>query len=189
MEIKDMTKADFLETYFMKEELQQFARREGLQVQGPKLVLTEIIAHYLETGERITKSVQKKKDDDADITLDTIITLPISYSEKKRAFFKQYLGESFHFAVVFQRWLKEHEGSTYQEAVDAFPKLMEEKKKKTTSIDRQFQYNTYIRAFFADNKGKSLDDAIQCWNYKKATPGSHAYEREDLVALCASSID
>lgn len=30
-------------------------------------------------------------------------------------------------------------------------------------IDRQFEYNTYIRDFFADNQGKSLEEAIRCW--------------------------
>ena len=43
----------------------------------------------------------------------------------------------------------------------------EEKKKGKTAIDRQFEYNTYIRDFFADNEGRSLEEAIRCWKYKK----------------------
>ena len=35
-------------------------------------------------------------------------------------------------------------------------------------IDRQFEYNTYIRDFFEDNKGMSLDQAITCWKFKKS---------------------
>ena len=42
---------------------------------------------------------------------------------------------------------------------------------------------TYIRDFFADNKGKTLDEAIKCWKYKKGLPGNNRYERSDLVAL------
>lgn len=44
-------------------------------------------------------------------------------------------------------------------------------------IGKQFEYNTYIRDFFADNKGASLDDAIRCWKYKKSLKGQNKYER------------
>ena len=60
---------------------------------------------------------------------------------------------------------------------------MEEKKTTKTTIDRQFEYNTYIRDFFADNSGKKLEEAIACWKYKKKLPGHNRYEKEDLVAL------
>lgn len=52
-----------------------------------------------------------------------------------------------------------------------------------TKIDKQFEYNTYIRDFFADNKGKSLEEAIKCWKYKKQLQGHNRYERTDLVAI------
>ena len=61
--------------------------------------------------------------------------------------------------------------------------ILEEKKKGKTQIDRQFEYNTYIRDFFEDNKGKTLDQAIICWKYKKSLKGHNRYERADLIAL------
>ncbi len=60
---------------------------------------------------------------------------------------------------------------------------MAEKKTGKTTIGKQFEYNTYIRDFFADNPGKSLKDAIRCWNYKKSLSGHHRYESTDLEAL------
>ena len=57
------------------------------------------------------------------------------------------------------------------------------KKKGKTDIDRQFEYNTYIRAFFEDNQGKSLEEAIMCWKYKKSLQGHNRYEKSDLIAL------
>ena len=59
----------------------------------------------------------------------------------------------------------------------------EEKKKGKTTIDKQFEYNTYIRDFFEDNQGRSLDEAITCWKYKKSLQGHNRYEKSDLVAL------
>ena len=64
----------------------------------------------------------------------------------------------------------------------AYNQIMKDKKKGNTTIDRQFEYNTYIRAFFADNKGKSLEDAIKCWKHKKQLQGHNRYEKSDLIA-------
>lgn len=50
-------------------------------------------------------------------------------------------------------------------------------------IEKQFEYNTYIRDFFENNKGKTLDEAIACWKYKKSKSGHNRYERTDLDAL------
>lgn len=50
-------------------------------------------------------------------------------------------------------------------------------------MEKQFEYNTYIRDFFADNKGKSLEEAITCWKYKKGLQGHKRYEKTDFVAL------
>lgn len=59
------------------------------------------------------------------------------------------------------------------------------KRRKTVKqkIDKQFEYNTYIRDFFEDNKGKSLDDAIKCWKFKKQLKGHNKYEKFDLDIL------
>ena len=61
--------------------------------------------------------------------------------------------------------------------------ILEEKKKGKTVIDRQFEYNTYIRDFFEANPGKTLQQAIACWKYKKALPGHNRYEDADLTAV------
>ena len=52
-----------------------------------------------------------------------------------------------------------------------------------TEIDKQFQYNQYIRDFFKDNDDKTLKDAIKCWNYKKSLKGHNKYEKSDLDVL------
>ena len=67
--------------------------------------------------------------------------------------------------------------------MQAYYRIREEKKKHKPPIDRQFVYNTYIRDFFADNPGRSLEKAIRCWKYKKSLPGPARYARSDLAAL------
>ena len=79
--------------------------------------------------------------------------------------------------------MKENAGKPSADAIKAYYQILEEKKKGKTNIDRQFEYNTYIRAFFEDNQGKSLEEAIICWKHKKSLKGHNRYEKSDLIAL------
>ena len=104
-------------------------------------------------------------------------------SNEHRAFYKEKIGNNFSFNVAFQKWLKSNSGKTYQDSINAYYQILEDKKKNKTIIDKQFEYNTYIRDFFDDNKDKSLEQAIKCWKYKKNLKGHNKYEREDLKIL------
>lgn len=170
--------------YYLKEELVLFCKELGLQTTGGKLELINRLSHYLDTGEKLSqKNAKQKAVITKEITLDTLIEENFVCSEKHRAFYQEKIGSGFSFNVIFQKWLKQHTGSTYRESIDAYYKIQTDKKNRPTTIDKQFEYNTYIRDFFADNKDKSLEQAIQCWNYKKSVKGNHRYEKSDLVIL------
>ena len=174
----------FKEFYYLKEELVNFCRKNNLQTTGGKIELTERIANFLETGERTYKSHNIRKNVIIDeITIHTIIEENFVCSEKHRAFYKEKIGNNFSFNVAFQKWLKSNSGKTYQDSINAYYQILEDKKKNKTIIDKQFEYNTYIRDFFYDNKDKNLEQAIKCWKYKKNLKGHNKYEREDLKIL------
>lgn len=174
----------FKEYYYLKEELIDFCRENDLQTTGGKLELTERIANFLDTGKKTYKNHTTRRTKIVDeITLDTIIEENFVCSEKHRKFYKEHIGNSFSFNVAFQKWLKSSAGKTYQDSIDAYYQILEDKKKNKTTIDKQFEYNIYIRDFFNDNKDKSLDEAIKCWKYKKSIKGHNKYEKEDLKAL------
>lgn len=180
----NLDSSTFKEYYYLKEELIAFCRKNNLQITGGKLELTERIAKFLDTGKRTYKIHTARKTKIIDeITLDSTIEENFVCSEKHRAFFKQQIGNSFSFNVEFQKWLKGNSGKTYQNGVDAYYQILEDKKKNKTTIDKQFEYNTYIRDFFDDNKGKSLEQAIKCWKYKKSLKGHNKYEKDDLKIL------
>ena len=174
----------FRNYYYLKEELVDFCRKNNLPTSGGKVEITERIACFLDT-EKVLKPVSKTKKaaDVGDISEDTIIESGFVCSEKHRAFFEEKIGKHFSFNVLFQRWLKEHSGKTYKDAIEAYYQILEEKKSNRTKIDKQFEYNTYIRDFFDDNKGRSLEEAIKCWKYKKSLPGHNRYEKSDLAVL------
>lgn len=174
----------FKQYYYLKEELIDFCRKNNLQVTGSKIELTQRIADFLDTGIRTYKNhIPRKTTIIDEITIDTIIEENFVCSEKHRAFYKNQIGKSFSFNVTFQKWLKSNAGKTYHDSIIAYYQILEDKKKNKTTIDSQFEYNSYIRDFFEDNKNKSLQQAIKCWKYKKALKGHNRYEKEDLKAL------
>ena len=190
---KDLKSEDFKEYYFLKEELKDFCKKEGLKVSGSKNQLEERIIYYLDTGKSLdnsrsienknnySKSNSNKATASEEITLDSILGENFKCSEDKREFFEKEIGKGFKFKVKFQKWLKVNPDKTYQDAINAYYELQNSKEK--TKIDKQFQYNQYIRDFFKDNEDKTLNDAIKCWNYKKSLKGHNKYEKSDLDIL------
>lgn len=184
---KNLSSKIFKEYYFLKEELIQFCKENKLQTTGGKLELTERIALFLDTGKKSYNEHTTKKIKMVDkITTDTIIEENFVCSEHHRTFYKEQIGNCFHFHVAFQKWLKNNAGKTYQDSIDAYYQIREDKKKNKTVIGTQFEYNAYIRDFFHDNKEKNLEQAIMCWKYKKSLKGHNKYEKKDLKILNSS---
>lgn len=181
---RNLDSKTFRDYYYLKEELVNFCRENGIPVSGGKIEITDRIAYFLDTGKILPAPAERKRAATISaICEDTKIEAHFVCSEKHRAFFREHIGSSFSFNVAFQKWLKSNTGKTYKEAIAAYYQILEDKKKGKTKIDKQFEYNTYIRDFFADNKGKSLEEAIKCWKYKKQLQGHNRYERTDLIAL------
>lgn len=181
---RELDSRSFRSYYYLKEELVAFCRQNNLPVSGGKIELTDRIACFLDTG-TVSHATTRRKSSVlvGEITEETIIESNIVCSEKHRAFFLEKIGKSFSFNVLFQRWLKTNAGKTYKDAIEAYRQILEEKKNSKTTIDKQFEYNTYIRDFFEANKDKRLEDAITCWKYKKSLKGHNRYESSDLIAL------
>ena len=180
---KNLSPDEFKEYYFLKDELKDFCRLEGLKVSGSKQDLENRIIHYLSTGEMLEEPVVKEVSNNSHstITLDSKLGENFKCGQDKREFFEKEIGKTFKFKVKFQKWLKANPDKTYREAIDAYFEIHNSKEK--TNIDKQFQYNQYIRDFFNDNDGKSLEEAIKCWKFKKSLKGHNRYESSDLVAL------
>lgn len=180
---RNLNADEFKQYYFLKEELKDFCRSEGLKVSGSKQDLENRIMHYLSTGEELIEPRvrQIRGETLSEIALDSKVGGNFKCSEDKRMFFEKEIGKGFRFKVKFQKWLKANPDKTYQDAIDAYYEIQNSKEK--TKISKQFQYNQYIRDFFENNEGKSLDDAIKCWKYKKSIKGHNKYEKDDLVIL------
>lgn len=181
---KELDAATFRSFYYLRQELVDFCRENGLPASGGKIELTARIAYFLDTGKVLAAPARNRSTVNVGmITEDTKIEQNIVCSEKHRAFFREKIGKGFSFNVQFQKWLKANAGETYGDAIKVYYRILEEKKQRQTTIDRQFEYNTYIRDFFEGNQGRSLEEAIACWKYKKSLPGHNRYEQSDLIVL------
>ncbi|AIM25909.1 DUF6434 domain-containing protein [Melissococcus plutonius] len=181
---KNMNAELFLKFYYLKAELIDFCRVNKLSTQGDKIEITDRIAYFLRTGKRkrhIKKRVVQRTPTLTELNLNSVIEENIKCSEIHRVFFKSQIGPTFRFNVKFQNWLKENSGEKYSDAIKAYQDILNDK--TPTKIGKQFEYNTYIRDFFKDNKNLTLQQAIACWKFKKSQPGNNNYEQGDLEIL------
>lgn len=182
---KELDSKIFLDYYWLKKELVDFARINKLPISGSKDVLTRMIAFFLDSGEipKIPRSKPLKKEVVVP-TLDTPIPVGYKNDEIHRAFFKEVIGEHFKFNVSFMNWMKENPGKLYIEAVNKWLEIDRDRRSgRKTIISSQFKYNQYTRDFFRANKSLKREDAIKCWKYKKSLPGHNRYEASDLLCL------
>lgn len=180
---KEISVQSFKDFYWLKEELQIFCRENGLSPSGSKIKISDRIETYLLTGKKIkpakSSKTTKKMASQVELSLDTVITENHRCSQHVRTFFKTVI-PTFHFSTYIQNYFKNNVGKTYRDAVNAW--YEEEERKKDPAYKKkiapQFEYNQFIRDFFADpnNKGKSRKKAVEAWNKIKRLPGSNKYK-------------
>jgi len=179
---KNISLESFKDYYWLKEELQFFCRENEISASGSKVEISDRVELFLRTGEikKPTRKSNKKTELQVDLSLslDTIITEDHRCSQQVRAFFKTIIPK-FIFSTYIQNYFKTNVGKTYSDVVIAWHE--EEKRKKDPSFKKviapQFEYNQFVRDFFADpkNQGKSRDETIEAWNELKKKPGSNKY--------------
>ncbi len=187
---KNISVNDFKEFYWLKEELAAFCRAQGIDASGGKHALEKRIIHYLHTGEVVKeKRVKTSKSNfdwkKAELLPATVITDNYKNSENVRAFMTAQTGKHFHFNTEFMNWMKCNTGKTLDDAVVEWKRIDKKKKIKgqTKKISSQFEYNTYIRDFLADNKELTMKEAICFWKLKRDLRGNNKYSKEDLKFL------
>ncbi|MEK4029105.1 DUF6434 domain-containing protein [Pseudobacillus sp. FSL P4-0506] len=178
-----ITSQDFKNFYWLKEELRLCCRENGISASGSKIELSARIEMFLETG-KVEKPLRKltvrsNPNKQRSLSLDTVITENHRCSQDVRAFFKSAISPKFRFSTYIQHYFKNNIGKTYRDVVKAWHEEEECKKDSPykKQIAPQFEYNQFIRDFFADpkNKTKSHKDAVNAWNDIKKLPGSNKY--------------
>ena len=100
----ELTSEEFREYYFLKEELKDFCRANGLKISGSKNDLEKRIIYFLDTGKSLKESKpnQNKIEDSGEITLYSKIGENFKCSENKRKFFEKNIGKGFKLKLIFK---------------------------------------------------------------------------------------
>ena len=189
---KNISIEDFREFYWLKAELVQFCKKEGLSKQGGKIQIANRIEDYLKTGKKDRNLAKKGRKPISrfnwkieELSLKTLITDNYKNTENVRSFFQKQVGKKFKFHVPFMNWMKQNTGKTLDDAVNKWKAIELENKdnKHRKEIAPQFEYNRYIRDFLQENPHKTKKVAIQVWKIKRSMRGDNVYRKSDLKLL------
>lgn len=180
---------DFRDFYWLKAELQQFCRSNGLSTSGGKREIADRIEHFLRTGKRLghVPSPERTAGEGRPqalgaLSMSTRAPAGFRCTQEARAFFESSLGAAFRFTVTLQQFIKDHLGITFGEIAEEWKRQEAERKAGIRpEIAPQFEYNQFTRDFFADplNRGKTRRDCIEAWRRTRARRGENKYRLED----------
>ncbi len=161
---------DFLDFYWLKNELTGFCRENELSTSGSKQEITARITHFLETGERLKPKPKRKSNGKMPetFTRDTVIGEGWRNSQGLRSFFEAEIGNGFHFNVFLRDFITNSGvGKTLGNAIDGWHES-KSRPKGSSEIGEQFEYNRHMRAFYDANPGATRADAIAAWKAKRS---------------------
>ena len=187
---KEISLKDFRDFYWLKKELTDFCRNVGIPTSGSKTELAQRVEYFLTHGaiKNIESKPQPKSKFDwknAPLLLSTEITDNYKNTENVRSFFEKEIGKSFKFNVKFMNWMKVNIGKTLGEAIKKWKQIKQDQKEniQPKEIAPQFEYNTYLRDFLADNPKSNRKIGIAFWKIKKSKRGDNVYRKSDLKLL------
>lgn len=176
--------------YWLKRELIGYCRQQQLPASGSKFEILDRIASALDNTKtnppKWEPSKTRKSTFDwrnENLSPKTVITDNYQNTLNVRRFFIEHCGERFRFSIPLIRFMKTNVGSTLQDAIGEWHRLQELRKNKNfkSEIPEGNQYNKYLRDFFEDNPGMTMEQARKCWKLKRSLPlGRHVYEKTDL---------
>lgn len=167
--------------YWLKAELIKFCKANDLAIVGSKQEIVQRIEAFIATGCKIQPKISKSgaRDSHQQIEAGTLVK---NYNNDAltRRFFVSQVGEHFHFNAYLRQFTNKENipsGLTYGDLVVGW--LAEESKKENsqykTSIENQFEYNRFVRDFYASEKGKSHAEMVKAWKDVRALSGDRTY--------------
>ncbi|OJU82504.1 MAG: hypothetical protein BGO10_10185 [Chlamydia sp. 32-24] len=158
-------------------ELKELASCLCLHVKGTKMALVHRILHFLETGEKISistlPSISRAIRGKSYLLSENELMLKGSYKNdlKTRLFFKQLIGDHFHFTAFGIDWLNERwiEGKppTYLEFAKMWQSEYERRKITSVEPKEEWAYINFVQKSLQDNPKISKEKINQLWEKER----------------------
>lgn len=167
----ELTSSEFLRWYWLKDELSDFARDLGIRAADGKVLLTQRISARLDGGQFVEPSALKKSLSpqlSGALTSSTRIPAGQRCSQVVRAWLESELGPSFHFDAEMRSFFAETDGS--QTLADALENWHRTRSTDRKSIDGQFEYNRFTRAWHDTHPNGSKNELLESWREYRRVP-------------------
>lgn len=166
-----LSEPEFLRWYWLKEELESFARESGIRATGSKDLLVARIGASL-AGRKFVEPAPARRAAGRQLSgallPTTIIPVGQRSSQVVRAWMLEQIGPRFHFDAEMREFFAQSDGTkTMQDAVDHFHATRDQGEK---SIAAQFEYNRFTRAWHLEYPEGSQEELLVAWNEYRNTP-------------------
>lgn len=166
-----LTGADLLRWYWLKEELAEFARELDIRATGGKELLTRRIAARLD-GVLFTEPHPPRRAAGAQLsgplTPMTVIPRGQRCSQVVRAWFIEQIGTAFRFDADMRAFFSRSDGTRTME--DALDHYRATRGSEPRPIDPQFEYNRFTRAWHEANPTGHREDLLRDWHEYRQRP-------------------
>jgi len=168
---KHLSEAEFRAWYWLKSELVNFCKIEGLPVIGPKQELAEIISAYLGSRQLPvrTRSIAQTGKMPASFSPETVIGNGWRCSQALRSFFESQVGKGFGFNEPLREFIKSGAGRTLGEALEHYRQSLAAGPRP---ISEQFEYNNHMREYRMLNPSSTHAQAVAAWWAKRGETGA-----------------
>lgn len=168
---EDLTGAELLRWYWLKDELADFARRLGVRATGGKELLTRRIAAKLDDvpfAEPQRPAQAGRNQLVGPLTASTVIPAGQRCSQLVRAWFVEQVGAPFSFNAEMRAFFARTDGTqTLQDALDHHRAT---RRQGAKSIDAQFEFNRFTRGWHDANPTGSREEMLRAWQSYRERP-------------------
>jgi hypothetical protein len=167
----DLTAEEFERWYWLRAELAAFCRAEHLPRSGSKAELAAAVVARLGGAAVPVTRRRATVPDQQPLGPDAPIPGTVRCDQRLRDWFRSQIGPGFRFTVPFQRWLHDHAGRPYSEAVAAWWELAAQ---TSRPIESQFEHNAFTRSYRAEHPGCTAADVREAWWEHRSRPRDSA---------------
>jgi len=159
--------------YLHVSELRAYCESLNLSIKGKKIDLINRIIHFVKTDEKINlakyPAISVSKNRTNPVLAPGALMLKGVYKNdlKTRLFFKEIIGQHFHFTAFGVDWLENRwmEGNppTYQEFADMWGKEYEFRKTYGSTPKEEWAYINFVKRYFNENPHTARNEILARW--------------------------
>lgn len=160
-------------TFLHVEELRQLAKKLSLADKGNKMEIILRILHFMETGEKLTvpkfPEVSCAKRGVVYPIEKKALMLKGAYKNdlKTRNFFKELIGDHFHFTAFGIDWLNERWMSGNPPTYEEFALMWQKRKEMSAPPKEEWAYINFVQKFLASHPKAGRECINEAWEKER----------------------